>query len=256
MNTPQDEEFYIGYLDKAPKGIGTFTRKVVFGLIGTAVAVSIALVLGQQGFYPSTFEFLQYRTFEGTLVEHPYPMLRVLRPGEGGNVPTYSHYYLVSEGKFGAQDATEGLDGQRVRLEGALIYRDDQVMIELKPGTLASTGVGERAALEERSLGAYTLTGEIVDSKCYLGVMNPGNHKPHRACAVRCISGGVPPMLFVKDDRGRMSYLLLQGAGGEQVNHQVLDRVAEPVEITGEVVQRGEVLILLADPSTYRRLSH
>jgi hypothetical protein len=28
-----------------------------------------------------------------------------------------------------------------------------------------------------------TLTGEIVDSKCYLGVMNPGQGKVHRDCA-------------------------------------------------------------------------
>ena len=28
--------------------------------------------------------------------------------------------------------------------------------------------------------GEVTLAGEIVDSKCYLGVMNPGNGKVHR----------------------------------------------------------------------------
>jgi hypothetical protein len=48
------------------------------------------------------------------------------------------------------------------------------------------------------SLGTQTLIGEIVDSKCYLGVMNPGALIPHRACAIRCISGGIPPVLLVR----------------------------------------------------------
>ena len=34
----------------------------------------------------------------------------------------------------------------------------------------------------------------------------------------------------------------------------VLDLVAEPVQITGEVERQGDLLFLRADPSTYRRL--
>ena len=36
---------------------------------------------------------------------------------------------------------------------------------------------------------------------------------------------------------------------------QVLDMVAEPLEITGEVERQGELLILRADPATYRRVN-
>jgi hypothetical protein len=43
------------------------------------------------------------------------------------------------------------------------------------------------------------LRGEIVDTKCYLGVMTPGEDKVHRGCAVRCISRGVPPAFLVRD---------------------------------------------------------
>jgi hypothetical protein len=38
------------------------------------------------------------------------------------------------------------------------------------------------------------------------------------------------------------------------VNKQVLDLVAEPVQIIGEVERQGELLILRADPVTYRRV--
>jgi hypothetical protein len=103
-------------------------------------------------------------------------------------------------------------------------------------------------------LGKQTLTGEIVDSKCFLGVMNPGQLTPHRACAIRCISGGVPPVLLVRQRDGPAIYLLLVSAEGKPVNKQVLDMVAEPVEITGEVERQGELLILRADPAMYRKL--
>ena len=103
-------------------------------------------------------------------------------------------------------------------------------------------------------LGRQTLRGEIVDSKCFLGVMNPGQLLPHRACAIRCISGGIPPMLLVRPTNGAAIYLLLVSADGKPVNQQVLDLVAEPVQITGEVERQGELLVLRADPATYRRL--
>ena len=45
------------------------------------------------------------------------------------------------------------------------------------------------------SLGVATLRGEIVDSKCYLGAMKPGDQKTHKACATLCIRGGIPPVL-------------------------------------------------------------
>lgn len=250
----ENDEFYIGYLDKAPAGIAGHTKRTVGVLLLSAVIVAVLFVIGQKAFYPSTFEFLNYRTFEGVLQEHPYPMLRVLQPNEEGALPTYSHFYLVNEGKFGAQEATHALNGQNVRLEGALIYRDDQIMIELKPGTVEVVGADTQSSLPEKSLGSFTLTGEIVDSKCYLGVMNPGDHKTHRSCAVRCISGGIPPLFVVKDGEGQVSYLLLVGADGASVGSQVLDKVAEPIEITGEVVQQGDILILKSDPTTYRRL--
>ena len=252
-----NDEFYIGYLNKAPEGIHRFTKKIVIGLIAGALAVAALLVVGQQEFYPSTFEFQQYQTFTGTFHTFPYPMLRVLETDEAGGVPSYAHYYLVNFGKMGTQELANTYDGKRVELEGALIYRDDQVMIELKPETIKVATSGQAHPESEGvSLGTFTLTGEIVDSKCFLGVMNPGSQKPHRACATRCISGGIPPLFVVKDQNQNTTYLLLQSEDGAAVNQEVLDVVAEPLEITGEVLQIEDVMILKADPTTYRRLAH
>ena len=115
-------------------------------------------------------------------------------------------------------------------------------------------GPGEKLDLPQTvPLGRQTFIGEIVDSKCFLGVMNPGQLTPHRACAIRCISGGVPPVLLVRQEDGSAGYLLLVSDNGKPVNKQVLDLIAEPVEITGEVELQGELLILRADPARYRR---
>ncbi len=130
-------------------------------------------------------------------------------------------------------------------------------MIETKPEWIAVSTNDQRHARSDEPylrLGKQTLVGEIVDSKCFLGVMNPGQLTPHRACAIRCISGGVPPVLLVRQQDGPAIYLLLVSVEGKPVNKQVLDLVAEPVEITGDVERQGELLILRADPTTYRKL--
>ena len=87
------------------------------------------------------------------------------------------------------------------------------------------------------------------------GVMNPGRLTPHRACAIRCISGGIPLILLVRQTNGCALHFLLVSSDGRPVNKEVLAMVAEPVQITGEVVRQGEFLILRADPATYRRKS-
>ena len=91
-------------------------------------------------------------------------------------------------------------------------------------------------------LGTVQLTGEIVDSKCYFGVMNPGNGKVHRDCAARCISGGVPPAFLVRDASGHAETLLLANWKRELLNH-----IAEPVTIRGRLVRSDGRLSLYAE---------
>jgi hypothetical protein len=64
-----------------------------------------------------------------------------------------------------------------------------------------------------------------------------------------------PYLYLVRSKNGPAIYLLLVAADGKPVNPQVLDLVAEPVQITGEVERQGGLFILLADPSTYRRVT-
>ena len=99
-------------------------------------------------------------------------------------------------------------------------------MIEVVKGSMLPTTHFHSSSESAMSLGERTLVGEIVDSKCYLGVMNPGSLTPHRACAIRCISGGIPPVLLVHQTNGTALYFLLTSRHGRPVNKEVLDIVA------------------------------
>jgi hypothetical protein len=249
------DEFYIGWEAKAAPGIGKTARRISIVLMWLALLAPVVLAVSQTMIGSSVFEWGTLKTFSGMLQTQPYPHLLVPRSGQIGSASSFSSYYLVAPWKFGLDTRVLAqLDGRPVTLKGTLIYRGNQTMVETKPDWIQMNGKTVASPPQTVPLGRQTLVGEIVDSKCFLGVMNPGQLTPHRACAIRCISGGVPPVLLVRQKDGPASYLLLVSDLGKPVNKQVLDLVAEPVEITGEVQRQGELLIMRADPATYRRL--
>ena len=255
------DEFYVGWQSKAPPAIGSRVRRAVIVLLALAVVLGVLLAVAQRTIGVSVFEWGKVKSFSGILKRQPYPHLLVLRPGTHGAPHSFSSYYLVKPFKFGLDAETASrLDGQMVSLMGTLIYHGNQTMIEVADGSIKAIADSTIQRSNESTtpvrLGQQTLIGEIVDSKCYLGVMNPGQLITHRACAIRCISGGIPPVLLVRQTNGLALYFLLVSPDGKPVNKQVLDMVAEPVQITGQVERVGELLILRADPLTYRRANH
>ena len=250
----RDDELYVGWMRESPPRTAARTRGAVVVLLSLALAVALLCVAGQGRFDRGTFEYGIERDFEGLLIERPYPLLIV--PAAGGARPATTHY-LVKFGKHGAADLVAGLDGRIVHVTGSAIHNDGQHMIEVRhvaPVEATTAALAELASSGEQPLGTLTLAGEIVDSKCHLGVMKPGRGRPHKECAVRCISGGIPPVLRVTSPDGLAVYLLLVGQDGRAVNREVLDFVAEPVEITGRVVRTRGLLVLYAEPAAYRRL--
>ncbi len=247
------DEFYIGYQRQAPAGLSRFQRWTVAALLLAAAVVAVALAALQSDFDPGVFEFGVVRDFAGVVHERPHPLLLVDRPGH--NLPEPSRFLLVAAGKHGADGEVAGLDGRRVRLRGTLIHRQGQTMVEVVAGSVEPTGdATARPAAGAVDLGVQTLRGEIVDSKCYLGVMKPGRGKPHRACATLCIRGGIPPVLRVETGSGEYRHFLLTDEAGGVINHRLLDLIAVPVEIAGRVLRTGDLLVLEIDPTTIRRL--
>jgi hypothetical protein len=238
-------EFYIGYLPKAPPSIAR-TLRIATGLMaGGAALLGLLLAASQAPFPASTFAFHEYRAFEGRIEEYPYP---VLVKSDG------SRFLLAAPGKHGASDLVAGMDNQILRAQGSRIYRGRDMMVELRPGSLHITHASPAPASPVPiDLGLLTLSGEIVDSKCYLGVMSPGSGKVHRDCAARCISGGLPPALIAKDSANVPRLLLLAGSDGRALNREVLAFVGEPIRVSGRLLHFGNSFYLRAEPRDFRR---
>jgi hypothetical protein len=217
--------------------------RVAAGLVVAGVAIGAVLILDQPRFAASKFEYGITHEYSGAIEEWPYP---ILRTGDGS-------YLLVAPGKHGLSPAVAGKQGRRVRLDGTLIERRPDRMLEVPPESIRQLPEGSNPTVQAVSLGFVRLSGEIVDSKCFLGVMNPGNGKVHRDCAVRCISGGIPPAFFARDASGESRVLLLVGSDGRALHREVLPFVAEPLEISGELFRSGSNLIIKAEPAQFHR---
>jgi hypothetical protein len=167
---------------------------------------------------------------------------------------------LVRSGKFGLAPRNRELAGRSVRVTGQSLERDGQRMIELGGDPKPADGElneSERVLLggpTAHSLGEVTLSGEIEDSKCYLGRMRPGDKRTHRACAQLCISGGIPAMFVARDPTGAERQLLLADRDGHSIDQAVLPYVAEPVEIRGELTQLGNLFVLKTSLDAVKRL--
>jgi hypothetical protein len=243
----EQDEFYVGYLPQAPADLARRLRLVVGLLLILIAAIAVLLVSRQQPLGEGRYEFGIERHFDGVLRERPVPLLI-----------TAERTYLLSDfGKRGAAEHVAGRNGMPTRLVGTLVERDDRAMIEVHEVLDLSTEEFTAFKFDADagvSLGRQSFEGEIVDSKCYLGAMKPGHTKPHRGCAVRCISGGIPPLLLVVDLQGGTRELLLASADGEMVNEAVLPYVAEQIVISGELTQRDGVEILFIDPAEIQRI--
>lgn len=217
-------------------------------LVVTAVAAFVAA--GHRTLPPSAFEYGVVRSFDGFVVADPYPSL--ITPRGAGS----TRYLLVGPGKSGADEIVHGAVDRWAALEGTLVYRDGQAMIEVAPGSVAP-GVPGRPApalgpLVE--LGERRLEGEIVGAKCHLGVMNPGSGLVHRSCAALCLRGGVPPLLAVRRADGSIEGIVLAGPSGEAVGRRVAGLAGTPVSATGRLVRQGSATFFRVDPTQIRSL--
>ncbi len=244
------EPFFIGWdASSAPSTVARMRRTgwalLVVGLLVAAVVAGVQRTPGS-----GTFAFGQVESYRGVLLAEPTPLLVVDEPIGGHRI-----LYLVNPLK-------QGFDAERaaahhlreVALKGTLIRDERDGMIEVTADAIQAVGEAGAAPEAEVLLGMVTLRGEIVDSKCHLGVMNPGRFKPHRACAIQCVKGGIPPILVTAMEGEGVAHFLLVGASGEPVNAAVLDFIAEPIEVSGLLSQLGDLRILRMDPESLRRL--
>jgi hypothetical protein len=241
-----NDEFYVGYLP-APPDLGRRLRRLALAVLFLAPPAGILVAMAHTPSAGGTFEYGHPMTVRGELEWRPLPALRV-REGQA-----VRHVALVAQGKHGVE-GWEAMDGHPVAVSVTRIHRDRDEMFEVaSPPTLDTLAAALPSAVVE-ALGAVTFRGEIVDGKCDLGVMNPGNGTLHRGCAVRCLSGGVPPMLLLRDREGREARVALAGRDAPLPGGLVRRWAGAIVEVRGTLVRRDGAPILLLDDSTAVRI--
>lgn len=242
------DEFYIGYLDQIPSRTKGVLKRIVFLMLFIFIVSAVLFSTEQNDFKNSTFELGQVNELTGTLYKYPAPMLRV-QVAEN----LFKNIVLLGFGKFGADKNIEEIesqvskiDGMEITLKGTLIYYDGKTLLQLekddKPYKIFKKSMHTRPPKVD--LGTAVLEGEIIDPKCYFGVMKPGFGKIHRSCAVRCISGGIPPVFLTSNEQGESSYYIITDMKGKPINKDILPYVGKPCKISGQLEQIEDWLVL------------
>lgn len=239
---PSQGDFYVGYLPVHPAARRAL-RFIVPITAWCLCLASLVWALSQRPAGTAVWDDAHVRTFTGRVVAKPYPMLITAGPSP-------SVYLLVEAGKHGGQRAA-AFDNQTVTISGWLLERDGRRIIELEPGTSAfrPESSSETAAPPLTSVGDFSGEGEIVDSKCFLGAMKPGDGKAHKDCAALCLRGGIPPMLVCHDRAGKLVYILLTSPTLEPLNDALWPIAADPVTVRGELVRLADLYLLKTDLS-------
>ncbi|MEM1434313.1 MAG: hypothetical protein AAGG11_09690 [Pseudomonadota bacterium] len=240
-------DFFVGYLSN---GWGGATVVIVAVFLLSGLGLSAWVAQAQQAAGQGQWQVAERRATTGYLTLAPYPVLHTLE------TPSRS-ILLVRPGKASAAALARPLAGQLVTVRGAPIERGGWSMLEVYADTdleAADPTLPVPTLHDPEVLGEVRFEGEIVDSKCFLGVMKPGAGKVHRACAALCLTGGMPPMLVVTDAAGdRYGYVLIN-EDGSSASLRLVPDVAMPVAVTGQLERHADLLYLRIGAAAIQRL--
>ena len=257
-----NDEFYVGYLPEAPNKTSSFVKKII-AIMGVSICVvGLFLALYQKKFSQSTFEYGINSTVEGYYFEKPVPHLAVpLGAGVDGK-EVLQNVMLVGFGKAGAMNVMDriqeiegkSLAGAKIELNGFLIYDKGKALLQVTEEdnkNLEFLGGAIRASQSFQDSSSRTVSGEIVDPKCYFGVMKPGEGKAHRSCAIRCLAGGIPAVLH---DTSKEEYFLLVNELWEPLNDNITSIVGDQITVTGKEVTWNDWKILEVNTKELRTI--
>lgn len=267
----KDSDFYIGWQPGAPGAFVRPARRVIALLLLLAMVTAAVLGLFQKKFSTGKFEYGQLTEVKGILQKKPVPSLKVMSGKDPFGNAAYITMPLVGYGKSGADgilaelEKESGLnfENREITFRGTLIYNDGKTLLQIDrhdhPAVKVHSGT-DSITPGIKELGNVELYGEIIDPKCYFGVMKPGRGKPHRDCAIRCIEGGISPVFCVRNirkdsqtgprtngEKAETVYYLLAGSNGERINEKVKDFIADPVLLKARAVQYDDWIILYLD---------
>jgi hypothetical protein len=254
-----EAEFYIGWMSKMPDSYSKPVVKIVI-LFAVAVIGAACIMVWQEEKFSSSVIESQFTQVKGIFQQAPIPSLKVVTQHDALGNTSYITIPLVGYGKFGAQGTIDALEKEKgfdlnnkeVILKGYLQYNDGKTLMQIDKNDAPLVNVTNTSSAithQIKELGIIEVKGEIIDPKCYFGAMKPGHSKPHRDCAIRCIDGGMDPILYVRDKNGNANYYLVLGPDGKRLNQELKDHIAEPISVKAKAVQYDDWVVLYLDPA-------
>ena len=247
----KNDEFYVWYR-RSSLGISTkrSLKRFVVAALFFSIGAALVFAFTQKQFKDSTFEVSTDTKIIGVFHESPYPMLRVQLAEN-----TFKNVLLLGFGKLSVnpylqklRSEVADLKGKKLSIEGNLIYYNGKTLIQITDEEKVSLMTDTSFEIPQSEIvSEMTLRGEIVDPKCYFGVMKPGMGKIHRSCAILCILGGIPPVLATTDANNLSKYYLLTDIEGNPIHKDILPFVGRPAEIKGLVEKKEDWYTLKID---------
>jgi hypothetical protein len=105
---------------------------------------------------------------------------------------------------------------------------------------------GAQADARHASAEKVKITGEIIDSWCYLTEIMYPLGTAHHQCAVWCAAGGIP-VGILSDDGTPYILLSFQGKGQSVADPALLDLQTHHVVLEGQAIERDGMRYLVAD---------
>ena len=96
------------------------------------------------------------------------------------------------------------------------------------------------ASFIDKKADPKTVTGEILDMKCYMTSGEKG--EAHKECAAMCIKGGTPMGILADDGK---VYLLIEGKNASAAFEEAKKYAGERVTITGNLSEKNGVQALI-----------
>lgn len=247
-NNNDKRPFFVGY-SNMPAPLEKFYKRIAIVLIALAILMAVWVSVFQKSTGEGTVDLVEMTTITGYLTIDPYPILHFKDENQAPVI-------LVDRFKKSANHLVGNFDQKWITVSGLMVQRGDWYMLQLPPDIEVQVDE-QNETLEVTSIdhGEVTLTGEIIDSKCFLGAMKPGGGKVHRACARLCLLGGIPPMFVAKNSAGSRVGYLIENSDGSSASLTLADEVAIPVSISGNLRQKGNIQFISFNPESVKPLT-
>ena len=110
-------------------------------------------------------------------------------------------------------------------------------------GAIALSAVATAPASAASESRRVTVTGEVIDSWCYLSEIMWAEGSAHHRCAVWCARGGVPVGILGEDEE--VYILLMMESDANVIGNKAVFRIqTKEVVVTGDLYERDSVKYL------------